>query len=359
VIICIHSIVLICFERWLMIVSTLTILSGFTDTLRCSFGKIKDELNFMNGTTYGLREKVQEQLAMKLNEYLEAFLRIQGFDDSSCESRLHQFKRYVIQESEMLPTAARVPNLSVVKTSANPIERGCIAAIAAPPNAAGADAKDVGFGSTVTTSASTEGGSFPLVVFPSRATEAQAISPAALRDNARRWPRTAVGTSAAASGFGPTGQPEGWREVGDSSGASAAPSAAVPPPCAAATGGGGSGPPDGGGSVQQTTSSSSSSSAEAAKGTRVAKVVLRVVVPQLVRLGRRVSEGQSGRGMGGGEKNQCIKAWGRLRCGAYLAAVSGAPPHPRCRRRNRSSLCSRFQRPHHHRSLLHSPTPCV
>jgi hypothetical protein len=85
--------------------SPLTVLFGSTEILKCSFSQIKYEFNFLEGTTYGLRNNVQEKLAIYLLEYLNAFQSSKGFDDTSNEKRIHQFKRFVMHESEKLHTS--------------------------------------------------------------------------------------------------------------------------------------------------------------------------------------------------------------------------------------------------------------
>jgi hypothetical protein len=76
-----------------------------TGILNCSFGEIKQHLNFMTGTTYGVRHNVQENLAKQLAEYLDLFQSSRKFDDKSNESRLQQFKIFVKEVSENLYTA--------------------------------------------------------------------------------------------------------------------------------------------------------------------------------------------------------------------------------------------------------------
>jgi hypothetical protein len=83
-----------------MICLRMTIHFGFTDILRCSFSQIKANFNFLEGTTYGVRDNVQEKLAKELLVHLEDFLNNGGFDASSKQTKIDQFKRYVKEISD-------------------------------------------------------------------------------------------------------------------------------------------------------------------------------------------------------------------------------------------------------------------
>ena len=95
----------------------LTIHFGFADILECSFQTIKTQFNFLAETTYGIRENVQEKLAICLSEYLERF----QFDQSTNESKLDQFRRFVKSESEKLRTspAENLPGHTVLRSPEN------------------------------------------------------------------------------------------------------------------------------------------------------------------------------------------------------------------------------------------------
>jgi hypothetical protein len=92
----------------------LTILFGLAESLKCSFGQIKKKFNFLEATTYGVRNKVQNKLAMRLFDYLKAFQTSKGFDDASNESRLNQFERFVQHESERILRNSRAHIVSEV-----------------------------------------------------------------------------------------------------------------------------------------------------------------------------------------------------------------------------------------------------
>jgi hypothetical protein len=103
---------------------------GLTGILKCSFSQIKLEFNFLQCTTYGVRENVQEKLASQLIDYLQEFQRIHGFDDASNEKRVYQFKRYVKQESEKGQCARiRLKIFSKEDNSAKSIMNACIGAV--------------------------------------------------------------------------------------------------------------------------------------------------------------------------------------------------------------------------------------